>query len=1662
MPGAQTLDEDTQLFFTGANAITVSDVDSDPDAVKVDLSVDHGGIVIGSTTTGATVTGDGTNHVTVQGTQAAVNAALDNTEYAPDLDYDSTDTLTVKTDDLGHNGNGGALDATNTVGITVNPVDDAPVLTASGTLSYTENDGPKAIAPAITLADVDSPNMSSATVAITGNYAGAEDVLHFDNTAEITGVQSGDTLTLSGTATRAQYEAALQSVTYENTSDDPSTLDRTISFTANDGELDSNTVTRTVTVAAVNDAPVVTTTSGTTSYTEGDTTGVVVDGDLTVTDPDDANLESGEVKIDPTDYQAGDELVFSDQNGIHGTYSSGVLTLTTAAGASKDDWQTALRSIKFLGTSDDPSASKLVDFKVNDGDTDSALAGKVVAVTPVDDAPTVTTSGSSADFTEGDAGTIVDPNVTVDDVDDTHLETAKVQITGNYQSSTDQLVFTNQNGIAGATFDSATGTLTLNGHATKADWQTALQSIYFVASGDNPSGLTRTVSFTVNDGDLDSNTATHDVTVTPVDDKPTVTTSFGDTHWTEGGGPKTVDDAVGVDDPDNSDLQGATITIATGGSPDDVLAPGSLPSGFTHSYNPGTQTLTITGSASLADYQVILEAVTFDNPTSAPGGTTRHIVFKVTDGTETADGGTKDVVVTEVNSPPSIAFSGDPQSTYTEDDSAAAIIDAHVAVSDPDSSNLAKATVEITAGEQSGDSLTFTDTADIHGDFASGELTLTPIGAASKPVAAFQDALRGVGFKTTNQNPGTSRTMTFTAVDDQSLDNTSPAVTRDVTVTPVNDGPVVTTSAAHTSYTERAAPVVVDSGATVTDVDSLQVHSATVTIKTGKKTGDALNFGSLPAGITGSVNSDGDTVTFTGDSSFTDYDTALQSVTFASSNHNPGATRTISFTADDGNPINGTGPEALQTIDITAVPEDPVVDLDTTSGLGSETTFTEDGGLVALAPAAAVSDADGDDIQGATITLDSAPDGSAESLAVDATGTSVTATSYDSGTRTITLSGNRPASEYQTVIRSLKYGNSSQNPSGADRTVDVTVTDTTARTSQVAPALVHVVPVNDAPVITASSGNTAYAENAGAVAVDPALNLTDAENDQIVGATIKFQGSFTSAQDSLGYTDSDGAGTGIDNAGYDAATGVLTLNGTASLADYKAALRSVTYTNSSDAPAPLTRTVRFQVADATASNTTDKGITITPSNDPPTAVNDTATTDEDTSLSVAAPGVLGNDTDPDGVPPDTQTVTQLDGTALSAGTRTETFSGGRVLTLKSDGSYTFNPGSFYQNLTTGQTAHFTFTYQMKDSSNVTSSATADISITGINDAPTAVNDTYNTNGNTALYVSTTKPSTQAGRVITGSVKSNDTDPEGQSLSVTAATGQSTSITGGKVDINTDGSFTYRPPAGSQAVSDSFTYSVSDGSLSSTGTVTIPLAARAWYVDNTSSTNGDGTSTNPFNNLASAQSASATGDTIYVFKGTNGTTGLDTGFTLKDTQRLIGQAQDLKMDPDGAGSLGTETYFSGSSANRPTITKTDANVVDLASGDTVAGLKIDPQGNGGGIAGGSGDAAGTLTDVDIRDTGTFGTKPMFELDGTSGAWNIAGFNADNTAPGSGFPSTETGVRLNNNSGTVNFATTGGAVNTINVKGSLGLDAASTNMGSAAPSPGSSRRTRPWAA
>src|SRR5712691_3934279 len=291
-----------------------------------------------------------------------------------------------------------------------------------------------AINSTITVSDVDSANLASAKVQITVNYQSGQDVLSFANTASITGVftAASGTLTLTGSDTVANYQTALRAVKYQNTSENPSTATRTVSFQVNDGAVAnnlSNTPTRTITVSAVNDPPVLAAIEGSAlSYTENDAA-TAITSTITVSDVDSANLASATVQI-TVNYQSGqDVLSFANTASITGVFTAASGTLTLTGSDTVANYQTALRAVKYQNTSENPStATRTVSFQVNDGAVANNLSNtptRTITVIAVNDPPVLAAiEGSALSYTENDAATAITSTITVSDVDSANLASA--------------------------------------------------------------------------------------------------------------------------------------------------------------------------------------------------------------------------------------------------------------------------------------------------------------------------------------------------------------------------------------------------------------------------------------------------------------------------------------------------------------------------------------------------------------------------------------------------------------------------------------------------------------------------------------------------------------------------------------------------------------------------------------------------------------------------------------------------------------------------------------------------------------------------------------------------------------------------------------------------------------------------------------------------------------------------------------------------------------------------------------------------------------------------------------------------------------------------------------------------------------------------------------
>lgn len=277
----------------------------------------------------------------------------------------------------------------------------APFISGTGTpLPYAENDGAVAIDPGITVGDNEDLDLVSATVSISSGFSSAEDALGFMNQNGLTGTYNSSTgvLTITGDGTLAQYQQALQSVTYSNSSEDPSEATRTITFIINDGTEDSAPFERDINVSAVNDPPVISGTSGATAYLWAST---LINNTMSITDVDDAEITGASISVGNNFIPNEDFLHFVTQNGITGSYdaSTGILTLTGTA--SFADYATALNSIEFeyIPSGTPVELTRRIDYTVTDGEDFSLVFSHSV---------TLATDNSPPDIVDPDGNPIDD------------------------------------------------------------------------------------------------------------------------------------------------------------------------------------------------------------------------------------------------------------------------------------------------------------------------------------------------------------------------------------------------------------------------------------------------------------------------------------------------------------------------------------------------------------------------------------------------------------------------------------------------------------------------------------------------------------------------------------------------------------------------------------------------------------------------------------------------------------------------------------------------------------------------------------------------------------------------------------------------------------------------------------------------------------------------------------------------------------------------------------------------------------------------------------------------------------------------------------------------------------------------------------------------------
>jgi hypothetical protein len=1012
-PATLSVEEDSVNYAVAG--LSISDVDAAlaPAGVYVvTLSSTQGTLTL-TTLTGLTFSaGDGTGDATMtfRGTLADINTALATTKYTPSADYHGSAQIQISaTDSFGGTvatGTGAASTDSDTIAVTVTPGNQAPTVDLNGAdgagtgfaSSYTEGGTAAAISDTdVLITDPDAnDDITGATITITNAVAG--------DTLTVVGALPGSivvdasstatTIKLTGTGTAAQYEAAIEQITFSSTSDNPTVggtaTTRTITVVVSDGDASSAPATATVTVSDSNDAP--DGTSATITATE-DTFRVLTASDFGFTDPDTGDTMSAVTITGIT----GSGQIYYDADGTAGSgaplaVSSLPQTYTVAELAEG-------RVLFKAGPDANGAATATIGFKVVDSSGATNAADPVantltIDVAAVNDAPVLNNlNGDSVVYNENDPRVQIDlgGNVTLADVDSANFDGGMLRVEYGHETG-DRLVLANTGGVSivsgtqvfvnDGTSNVQVGTLavytsggqrgleiTLDADATPARVQQLLRAFRFDNSSDNPVPGARTFTWTLSDGDGGIATATTTVTVNALNDRPTIVgEQFVEIPGVEGQNSELPTDYKTV-----QQIFGASFSDAADGNADSfagiaVQGIGEPASGVWQYYDGSAWVNFGTVSASSALTLTPDTAIRFvptDANHAGGSGSPLYVVLIESSDTPVVNGGTADTTGQGATS----RFSGGQiVATY----SFAPVNDA------PELSAPTSATVTFTEGDVSvalmqGVKLSDVDFPD---NYAGGGLTLSVSGGAGSGGVNLR---AGSSFKINPNNDGT-----FSLAYE------------------IDNGGGSTTQVAFGTIAGYGTPTV------------------TITALSQEATDERLEdlFDDFVYVIVGDNPAAGD--------------------------------RTVTLTFNDGGNVGSGGgltATRTQTLSVVAVNDVPALDLNgAAAGTGSEIGYTEQDGPSTLAAGLVIADPDDTHIEGATVTITAGFQAGLDYLTINGASSDSTGPiswSYNGQTGVLTLTGSATVAAYQALLRQAGFESTSDAP-GASRTVTWKVNDGSA------------------------------------------------------------------------------------------------------------------------------------------------------------------------------------------------------------------------------------------------------------------------------------------------------------------------------------------------------------------------------------------------------------------------------------------------------------------------------------------------------------------------------------------------------------------------------------------------------------------------------------------
>ncbi|XHX80206.1 MAG: cadherin-like domain-containing protein [Stenomitos frigidus ULC029] len=600
VPGSQTVDEDTDLTLSG---ISLADVDASTNPITVTLSAVNGTLSLDPLVAGTSST------LTLTDTLDNINTQIANLTYKGRLNYNGTDTITIRTNDQGNTGFGGPLTDLKTISVTVNAVNDRPVLTVPG--AQTVNEDTNLVfnsSRAITLTDVDS---GASPIQVT--FAVSNGTLALGTVGGGGALIGNNTGAITYTGTLAALTPALSTLTYRGRQNyfGADTLNVTVNDQGNTGSGTPGIVTTSVdiTVTSVNDAPVLLTNRALTLSES--TSSVITNSQLRFTDVDNTPAQLVYTLFSAPNPLTTGSLRLSNGSGTTATLAAGG-TFTQA------DVNSGYLSYAHSGSE---TTSDSFTFRVFDNTPGSITvpgSGNAtfnIVINPVNDVPTIV-NNARLRLTEGATTTISNTLLSVSDADNT---TAQLRYTLSSAPNNGSLRLNGSALTLGQTFtqadiDSNRVSYRHNGSETNSD------SFIFAVS-DGAGGTTGSRTFNID--------------ITNVNDAPTIV-SAGPATVNEGATVNITNTLLRTSDPDNltSELRYTLPTVPVSGV---LLLNGTA----------------LSAGAIVTQQQIDQGSLTYVHNGSEPTGND-VFVFRVSDGTITSPDRVFNININPVNDPPTL------------------------------------------------------------------------------------------------------------------------------------------------------------------------------------------------------------------------------------------------------------------------------------------------------------------------------------------------------------------------------------------------------------------------------------------------------------------------------------------------------------------------------------------------------------------------------------------------------------------------------------------------------------------------------------------------------------------------------------------------------------------------------------------------------------------------------------------------------------------------------------------------------------------------------------------------------------------------------------------------------------------------------------------------